>query len=108
MTASMPSEPDSSLAGKDLSGQDLRYTDLSDKVLFDTDLRGAQLYGVRLSMLCQQFDGVKLDNTQIASLLMIISQADIDPRFKQGLNALVESVAGSSSYKALQRMLRLA
>jgi hypothetical protein len=97
---------DISLVGADLREADLRNTDLSNKVLFLTDLRGAKLYGAKVALECQQFHKVRLDNTQVATLLLMIALADIEPKYKQGLQQLVQSVVGDQ-YEALQRMLRL-
>jgi hypothetical protein len=103
----MQHQPDASLAGKNLSGLDLRGDDLTGKVLFATDLRGAKLYGARISLQCQTFDGAKLDNTQVAQLLLMLSLADIDPALQGQLDQLAKQAAGPS-YGALKRLLRLA
>lgn len=103
----MQHKADSSLTGKDLRGQDLRYSDLTDKVLFETDLRGADLYGAKISLHCQTFDGVKLDNSQVAYLLMMLSKADIDPQYRDGIHKLTRAVAGERAYQVLLRLMSL-
>ncbi len=98
---------DTSLVGADLRESDLRHVDLRGKVLFQADLRGADLYNVGFSMRCQTFDGVKLDPVQVAQLLLMIQTADIDPKYQVGLRDLVKRVVGEEKYKALYRWLRL-
>lgn len=102
------SNGDTSLVGKDLSGADLRHHNLTSKILFGTDLRGANLYDARISLRCETFDGAKLDNTQVAKLLLMIQLADIDPKLQVGLRDLVRRVTGERHFEALQRWLRLA
>lgn len=99
--------PDTSLVGKDLSGQDLRHRDLSGKVLFETDLRNAKLYGAKISLACETFDGVKLDDSQVALLLIMISKAEMDPVYQEGLRRLVYQAMGEYRYSALLRMTSL-
>jgi hypothetical protein len=95
------------MAGGDFKGTDLRLRDLSNHVLFDADLRGAKLHGAKIALVCHQFDGVKLDNEQVAYLLLMISQANIDPRYVTGIQETVARVVGKDAYQALQRLLRL-
>lgn len=102
------SQGDSSLAGKDLSGTDLRHRDLSDFILFQTDLRGANLYGCKFKASCEQFDGVKLDDETVAKLLLMIQMADISPKWQVGLRDLVRRTTGDNFFRALQRWLKLA
>lgn len=104
----MSSTGDTSLTGQDLSGADLRHIDLADKILFGTDLRGADLYDARITLKCETFDGVKLDDTQVAKLLLMFQLADINPKFQVGLRDLVRRVTGDRHFTALQRWLRLA
>jgi len=104
----MASNGDTSLTGADLSGADFRHMDLSGKILFGTDLRGANLYDAKISLTCETFDGVKLDNTQFAKLLLMLQMADVDPKFQVGLRDLVRRVTGDTHFTALQRWLRLA
>jgi uncharacterized protein YjbI with pentapeptide repeats len=96
---------DTSLAGQDLRDRDLRHQDLTGKSLFGADLSGSQLYGAQISLLCSTFDGVKLDNNQIALLLLMISQADIDPRWRPNLRLLVASIIGKDQLKVFDRYL---
>ena len=98
---------DASLVGADLREADLRHHDLRGKVLFQTDLRGANLYNVGFSMRCQTWDGVKLDAEQVAQLLLMIQSADIDPKFQVGIRDLVKRVVGEAKYKALHKWLKL-
>jgi hypothetical protein len=96
-----------SLAGKNLSGRDLRGTDLSARVLFGTDLRGCQLKGVKVSVDCRTFDGVKLDDIQVAMLLKLFAQADIAPEWIAGIHELVERVTSHDRAKAIDRLLKV-
>jgi hypothetical protein len=98
---------DTSLVGADLRDHDLRHVDLRDRVLFQADLRGAKLYNMGISLRCQTFDGVKLDKTQVAQLLLMLQTADIDPKFQVGLRDLVKRVCGEDEYKVLIRWLKL-
>ena len=98
---------DSSLTGEDLRDLDLRHQDLTDKILFQTDLRGANLYGASISLKCETFDGTKLDDLQVAKLLLMIQLADINPKFQVGLRDLVRRVTGDKHFAALERWLRL-
>ncbi len=98
---------DVSLVGADLQGADLRHVDLRGKVLFQADLRGANLFNTGFSMRCQTFDGVKLDPQQVAQLLLMIQTADIDPKYQVGIRDLVKRVIGEDKYKALYKWLKL-
>ncbi len=104
----MASNGDSSLTGVDLTGADLRHLDLSGKILFGTDLRGANLHDTKISLTCETWDGVKLDDIQVAKLLLMIQMADINPKFQVGLRDLVRRVTGDTHFTALSRWLRLA
>jgi hypothetical protein len=98
---------DKTYVGKDLTNEDLRHHDLSGKILFNTDLRGSNLHGVRISLECSTFDGVKLDDEQVAKLLLMLSLADINPKFQVGLRDLTRRVTGDKFFAALQRYLQL-
>lgn len=98
---------DTSLVGADLREADLRHVDLRGKVLFQADMRGANLYNTGFSMRCQTFDGARLDNQQVAQLLLMIQTADIDPKFQVGIRDLVKRVIGEDKYKVLYRWLKL-
>jgi uncharacterized protein YjbI with pentapeptide repeats len=99
---------DTDLVGMDLRDTDQRYRDLSHKVLFQTDLRGARLYGAKVSIECQTFDAVQLDDEQVASLLFMLSLADIDERWKVGMTDMIRAIAGEKMATTLQRYLKLA
>ena len=99
---------DCSLTGADLKDADLRHLDLSDKILFGADLRGANLYGAKIAIKCEQFDGAKLDNTQVCKLLLMIQLADIDPKLQIGLRDLVRRVSGDKHFEALSKWMKLA
>ena len=92
----------------ELALQTLANVDLTGRVLFGVDLQGKQLYGVKVSMTCDTWDGVKLDNRQLALLLLMIGLTDTDPRWRAGLHQLVRSVMGESDYRLLSRYLQLA
>lgn len=98
---------DTSLVGADLREADLRHQDLRGKVLFQADLRGANLYNTGVSLRCQTFDGVKLDDQQFAQLLLMLQTADVNPKFQVGVRDLVKRVVGEDRYKALYRWLKL-
>ena len=98
---------DTEYAGIDLRDADLRHKNLAGKVLFGTDLRGAQLTGLRISLECATFDGVKLDDTQVAMLLLMVSLADVNPEWVDGLRGLVKHVTGDKQFLALERFLRI-
>jgi hypothetical protein len=100
-------ELDTSLVGKDLSGRDLRHKDLTKKVLFKTNLRGAKLYGAEISVRCETFDGVELDDDQVSLLLLMLAEADIDPAWEEGLRSLVKSVVGDQKSQAIGRYLKV-
>lgn len=101
-------EHDTSWAGQDHSGLDLRFHDLSTKVLFQTDLTGSKLYGAKISLSCGQFSGVKLDDEQVAALLFMIYQADIGSEWQTGLEKLIYEVAGHDTARRLHRYMKLA
>jgi hypothetical protein len=98
---------DTSLVGADLRDADLRHVDLRGKVLFQADLRGANLYNTGISLRCQTFDGVTLDNDQVAQLLLMLQTADIDPKAQVGMRDLVKRLVGEAKYKALFKWLKL-
>lgn len=91
----------------DKSGQDFRGADLRDHILFETDLRGSNLYNVGISVDCDTFTGVRLDDTQVALFLRLIASASIDPQWQVGLKALVKDVIGQANDNALTRYLQI-
>lgn len=98
---------DPTLVGADLRDTDLRHRDLSDLILFQTDLRGANLYGAKVSLRCQTFDSVKLSDEQVSQILLMLQTADINPKFQVGIRDLVRRVTGEKYFAALSRWLRL-
>lgn len=94
--------------GQDLRGTDLRGRDLSDRVLYNTDLRECQLYGSKVSLTCDTFDQVWLDDVQFASLLLMASKAHVSPAWRPGLEALVTQVLGDRVFRHLQAYVRMA
>ena len=104
----MAKAPDTSLVGADLREADLRGQDLTGKVMFGADARGAKFYGAKVAISCEQWDGLKLDAEQFALLLLLISRADVDPRWQRGLRALVTEVCGDRHAATYQRYLDLA
>lgn len=104
----MAQEIDTSLAGKDLSGRDLRGYDFTGKSLFGTELSGAQLYGAKIDIACHTFDGLKIDDTQIATLLLMFGMADIDASWKSALEHIVRIRVGDDRLSVLRRYLQLA
>lgn len=98
---------DTSWAGTDKSGTDLRNLDLRDKVLYRTDVRGAQLYNVGISVSCDTFDGLVLDDQQVGLFLKLIARSDIAQEWKAGLEALVQKVLGQRKSALLGRYLDL-
>lgn len=103
-----PTESDpKQFVGADLSNQDLRHADLTNKILFGANLRGSELYGISISLKCETFDGCKLDETQVATLLLMIAQADMNSKFQVGLRDLVRRVTGEKHFAALQRYLHV-
>jgi hypothetical protein len=99
--------PQHDYIAKDLSKQDLRGRDFTNQVLFETDLRGARLYGLQISANCATFDGLKLDDENVALLLMMIGQANIDPRWTTGLEALVLDIVGDRRMRAIRTLMKL-
>lgn len=104
----MAKSSDNSLAGKDLRGDDLRGADLTDKVLFGADARGAKFYDAKVSLNCATFDGLRLDDEQFALLALLIARADVDGRWKAGIQALVSEICGGRNLHAYLRYLDLA
>ena len=97
-----------SLVGADLRNEDLRHSDLTEQILFGSDFRGSNLYGAKISLKCETFDGAKFDSESVAKLLLMISLADIDPKWQVGLRDLVRRVTGEQFFAALQRYLQIA
>jgi hypothetical protein len=99
----------SEYTAKDLSNRDLRGEDMTEQTLFETDLRGSKLYGIQVSMTCETWDGVKISQDQMAMLLLMISQADVEPRggWRDGLQQLVEREVGEHEFRTLKRYLQL-
>lgn len=98
---------DTSLVGADLREADLRHVDLRGKVLFQADLRGANLYDTGVSLRCQTFDSVKLDDTQVCQLLLMIQSADINPKLQVRLRDTVRAILGEDKYKVMTRWLKI-
>lgn len=99
---------DTSWAGTDHRYADLREADLHGKVLFQCDLRGAALYGLVISVNCDTFDGVKLDDHQMATLLRVIGMAETtSPAWRNGIAALVTSIIGPEASAVLTRYLQI-
>ena len=98
---------DTSLVGQDLSGRDLRKHDFTGRVLFGTDLRGCRLRGAKLSLDCETFVGLKLDDDNVATLLTMLAQMDVDPQWTTGLQALIERVVGTDRAAAIARLVQV-
>ena len=99
---------DNSLAGKDLRDMDLRGKDLTDKVLFETAFNGAKLHGAKISLTCSTFSGAYFDNKQVSLLLLMLSLANIDQRFKDAIERAVKEVTGETGFAVLTRYLDIA
>jgi len=98
---------DTSLAGVDLRDRDCRGVDLTDKVLFQTDLRGARLRGAHFTLDCATFDGLKLDDRQVALFLLLLMKADIDPAWQPTLLDAVRQRLSPDTLEAYQQYLQL-
>jgi len=98
---------DTSLAGTDLRGQDCRSVDLTNKVLFQTDLRGARLRGAHFTLDCATFDGLKLDDRQVALFLLLLMKADIDPAWLPPLLEIVRQHISPHELDVYQQYLQL-
>lgn len=96
------------LVGQNLSRQDLRGRDLSDHVLYRTNLTGANLYGAKITLSCDSFDGVALDNQQVALLLGLLLLADVSDVAKAELRDAMISILGSMErYDRVSAYLKL-
>lgn len=98
---------DTSLAGTDLRGVDCRALDFTNKVLFQTDLRGARLRGAHFTLDCATFDGLKLDDRQVALFLLLLMKADIDPAWPPTLLEVVRQRLPPDELEAYQQYLKL-
>lgn len=98
---------DTSLAGRDLRGTDCRTMDLTQKVLFQTDLRGARLRGAHFTLDCATFDGLKLDDRQVALFLLLLMKADIDPAWPPAVLEIVRQRLPPDELEAYQQYLQL-
>jgi uncharacterized protein YjbI with pentapeptide repeats len=98
---------DTSLAGADLRGVDCRTRDLTNKVLFQTDLRGARLRGAHFTLDCATFDGLKLDDRQVALFLLLLMKAEIDPAWVPPLLEAVRQRLPANDLEAYQHYLQL-
>lgn len=98
---------DTSWVATDHRDTDLREFDARGKVLYACDVRGAALYGVGVSLNCDTFDGLKLDDDQVAMLLRVFMLADINPAWRDGVQALVISIIGAERNKLLSRYLQI-
>lgn len=87
---------------------DWRHRDLTGQTLFGVDLSGKRLYGAKIALKCDTFDGVKLDRQQVAMLLLMIAMADIDPAMARSIHTVVEATVGSKEYAVLKRYLEIA
>ena len=87
--------------------EDLRNVDLTGQVLFYCDFRGANLYNAKISLNCATFHGLKLDDTQVATLLRLVGLAQIDAAWKDGLRLLIESIIGKDRNDLLSRYLKI-
>ena len=76
-------------------------------MLFGTDLRGCRLQGAKLTLDCATFEGLKLDDDQVAMLLILIAKADIDARWSVSLQELVEQIVGTDRSSAIARIVRV-
>lgn len=86
---------------------DLRGADVRGKVLCGCDVRGANLYGIGVSINCDTFSDLKLDDQQVATLLRVIAQADINPHWRDGIRTLVIAVIGPKRNDLLTRYLEI-
>lgn len=91
----------------DCRDQDLRGQDWRGRILWGVDVRGANLWGLGVSINCGTFDHVILDDRQVALLLRLIALAEIDPRWVDGLQTLVRTVAGRKQDASISRYLDL-
>lgn len=82
--------------------------DLSEQVLYGKDLRGQNLYGAKVSLKCDTFDGVLIDNQQLALLLLLIQLAEIDHQYQQRLRDLARDIVGEEHYRVLLRYMLVA
>lgn len=103
----MPEKQIVSLVGADLKGQDLRDKDFTGYVLNGTDLRGAQLYGASISLTCDTFDGVLLDDEQVATFLLMLRLSGSNLKWKSAIYNAVESVVGAPKARAITRLLKV-
>ena len=92
------------MAGRDLSSLDLRGADFTQSALFGTDLRGSQLHGCAISIDCATFEGVKLDDRQVAMFLLLLAQADTPHAFL--LQQTAQRICGDS-IETVRDILRL-
>lgn len=96
------------LAGRDLSRQDLRSRDLTGHVLYRTQLTGSNLYGAKITLSCDTFDGVVLDNQQVALLLGLLLMADIGDAAKADIRGAMTNILGSKErYDRVSAYLKL-
>lgn len=86
---------------------DCRTTDFTNKVLFQTDLRGARLRGAHFTLDCATFDGLKLDDRQVALFLLLLMKADIDPAWSTLLLEVVRQRLPSEALDTYQHYLKL-
>lgn len=98
---------DTSLAGMDLRDRDCRGVDLTSKVLFQTDLRGARLRGAHFTLDCATFDGLKLDDHQMALFLLLLMKADVDPAWAPALLEVLRQRLPPDVIEAYQQYLQL-
>jgi hypothetical protein len=86
---------------------DSRHADFSGQVMYGKDLRDHALYGAIISLTCEQFDGVKLTDEQVALFVLMISEAQFSKSFQEGLRRVVKESLGDHPYEVLCRYLKV-
>lgn len=90
-----------------MAGADLRHFDLRHQALYGTDLRGSRLRGAHITLECHTFDGVILDDVQVALVLLLLAKARIDSAWTDRLKATVNDVLGEEAARKLHQYVNL-
>jgi hypothetical protein len=82
--------------------------DFSGRVMYGEDLRHCRLYGAKVSLTCEQFDGVKLTDRQVSLLVLMLCEADFSKGMQDQLRMAVKESLGDEEYELLCRYLKVA
>ena len=75
-------------------------------VQYGNDYREVDLRKALVSIDCETFHGVMLSDKQVALLLSLVAKANINERWKNGIDSVIRNVLGDNA-EAIRRYMEL-